>query len=128
MSDDEAGTPWLVLVYQFPQVPGSLRVKIWRRLQRIGAVAIKNSMYVLPLNEQSQEDFQWLLTELTGGGAEGAILESRLVGGMTDQQVRALFDAARDADYAELVEEIRASVAALPVDGGLDQVVGLASE
>lgn len=111
MGDNETELRWLVLVYQFPQVPGSLRVKIWRRLQGIGAVAIKNSMYALPLNEQAREDFQWLLTELTSAGAEGAILESRFVDGLGDDQVRGLFNSARDDDYKVLVEEVRAFIA-----------------
>jgi hypothetical protein len=108
-TDERAETRWLVLVYQFPKGPGSQRVKLWRRLQNIGAIAIKHSVYVLPLNEQSQEDFHWLLAELAAAGADGAILESRFVDGMTDQQVRSLFDAARQTDYADLLEEINSN-------------------
>jgi len=104
----DEGMQWLVLLYQFPKGPGSLRVKIWRRLQSIGAVAIKNSTYVLPLSDQSREDFQWLLHELTAGGAEGAILEARLIDGMSDPQVKELFVAARDQEYVELVQELQA--------------------
>jgi len=116
MSKDAAGTPWLVLLYQFPKGPGSPRVKVWRRLQSIGAVAIKNSAYVLPLNDQSQEDFAWLLAELKGNGADGVILESRVVDGMSDQQVRDLFNATRDTDYNELIAEIETVLATLPAD------------
>ncbi|MDX1405703.1 MAG: chromate resistance protein [Woeseiaceae bacterium] len=116
MSDDGADTQWLVLAYQFPKGPGSARVKVWRRLQSIGALAIKNSVYVLPLNDQSREDFAWLLTELKSGGADGVILESRFVDGMRDQQVRELFNAARDKDYAELGDEIEQALAGLPAE------------
>lgn len=105
--EPDARASWLVLVHQFPKEPASLRVKIWRRLQGIGAVAVKNSMYVLPQNEQTQEDFEWLLRELVAGGADGAIMEARFIDGMDDQQVRALFDAARDADYDALADEVR---------------------
>jgi len=35
-------------------------VKIWRRLQRLGAVGIKNSVYVLPAGEQAHEDLNWV--------------------------------------------------------------------
>ena len=35
---------WLLLIHQIPPKPDYLRVKIWRRLQRVGAVAIKNSV------------------------------------------------------------------------------------
>ena len=116
MSETEACTQWLVLVYQFPKGPGSQRVKVWRRLQAVGAVAIKNSVYVLPFNDQSQEDFAWLLTELKDGGGDGVILESRFVDGMSDQQVRDLFNAARDNDYKAIAEEIEQVLAELPAE------------
>jgi len=114
MQTDETAARWLVLLYQFPKGPDSRRVKVWRRLQAIGAVAIKNSVYVLPLNEQSREDFQWLLTELAASGAEAAILESRFVDGMGDRHIRDLFNAARAADYRALEEDIDAGIDALP--------------
>lgn len=110
----ESGTQWLVLFYQFPKGPDARRVKVWRRLQRVGAVAVKNSVYVLPQTDQSQEDLRWLLAELKSQGADGAILESRFVDGMTDQDVKDLFNAARAADYRQLREEIDAVVSALP--------------
>ena len=105
---------WLVLLYQFPKGPDTRRVRMWRRLQRIGAVAIKNSVYVLPNNEQTQEDFQWLLADLSSNGADAAILESRFLDGMNDHDVRELFDAVRRADYEELRDEIETAIAALP--------------
>jgi len=120
MSEDETAANWLVLVYQFPKGPGSPRVKVWRRLQSIGAVAIKNAVYVLPLNDQSQEDFAWLLNELKSSGADGAILESRVVDGMSDQQVRELFNSSRDSDYEELIAEIEEVLAVLAREDGLD--------
>jgi hypothetical protein len=114
MNENAAGSQWLVLVYQFPKGPDSRRVKIWRRLQAIGAVAIKNSVYVLPFNDRSREDFAWLLAELQDGGADGVILESRFIDGMTDQQARDLFNTARNYEYQALVDEIEDVLAALP--------------
>jgi len=121
MSDHETASQWLILVYQFPKGPDSRRVKVWRRLQSIGAVSIKNSVYVLPCNEQSREDFAWLLAELKSSGAGGVILESQFVDGMSDHQVRDLFSAARDDDYAVLAGEIEELLAALPADGDDDE-------
>jgi hypothetical protein len=111
MSGTERQTPvvdrWILLIHQFPAKPAYLRVKIWRRLQALGAVAVKNSVYVLPANAETQEDFAWLLREITEGGGEAMICEARLIDGLTDQEVRALFDAARDADYEALAKEAR---------------------
>jgi len=69
---------------------------------------------VLPLNEQAQEDMQWLLTELRSSGAEAALLESRFIDGMSDRDVEELFRAARDTDYRELLDELEAAAAEMP--------------
>lgn len=99
---------WLLLVHQLPPKPAYFRVKIWRRLQGLGAVAVKSSVYALPASEQAQEDFQWLLKEINEGGGEAVICEARLIDGLSDAEVRGLFDQARDADYQALAAEARA--------------------
>src|SRR4029453_13077151 len=96
---------WLLLIHQLPAKPAYLRVKIWRRLQDLGAVAVKNAVHALPMNEETQEDFEWLLREIREGGGEAFLCEARLIDGLSDEEVRALFDLARDADYAELAKE-----------------------
>jgi hypothetical protein len=98
---------WLLLIPQLPPEPAYLRVKVWRRLQRLGAISVKSSVYVLPTSEQTLEDFQWLLREIEQGGGEGLICEANLIDGLTDQEVKGLFDAARDADYDEIAGQLR---------------------
>jgi hypothetical protein len=98
---------WLLLIHQFPAKPAYQRVKVWRRLQGLGAVAIKNAVYALPANEQTQEDFEWLLKEIRDGGGEGLICEARLIDGLSDDEVGRMFNAAREADYDALAKEAR---------------------
>jgi hypothetical protein len=98
---------WLFLIHQLPAQPAYLRVKVWRRLQALGAVAVKNSVYALPEGERAREDFQWLLREITAGGGEAFVCEARLVSGLTNRQVRALFDGARDTDYEDIAKQAR---------------------
>jgi hypothetical protein len=99
---------WLLLIHQLPAKPAYLRVKIWRRLQGIGAVAVKNAVHALPMGEGTQEDFEWLLREIIEGRGEAFLCETRLIDGLTDEDVRKLFDQARDADYANIAKEVRA--------------------
>jgi hypothetical protein len=108
---------WLLLIHQIPPKPAYLRVKIGRHLQRIGAAAIKNSVYALPRNDETQEDFQWVLREVVKGGGDASILEARFIDGLSDEQVLALFQSAREADYRDLAEEARQVAAALPKRG-----------
>src|SRR5882762_5868610 len=99
---------WLLLIHQIPAKPAYHRVKIWRRLQVMGAVAVKNAVHALPMSEGTQEDFEWLMREIVEGGGEAFLCETRLIDGLTDEEVRKLFDEARDADYAEITKEARA--------------------
>ncbi|HVO01748.1 MAG TPA: chromate resistance protein ChrB domain-containing protein [Candidatus Cybelea sp.] len=109
--DPETGQRWLLLIHQLPTKPAYFRVKVWRRLQGIGAVAVKSTVYALPANAETQEDFEWLLKEITEGGGEAMVCEARLIDGLADPQVRALFDAARDDDYDEITKEVRSLLA-----------------
>jgi hypothetical protein len=107
---------WLLLIHQLPAKPAYARVKIWRRLQGLGAVAIKNAVHALPASERSQEDFEWLLKEIVEAGGEAMLCEARLIDGLSDSDVQAFFNAARDQDYAEIAEEARVLLAALAQD------------
>ncbi len=107
---------WLLLIHQI--------VKIWRRLQRVGAVAIKNSVYVMPRSDQSLEDFQWTVREITEGGGDAWICEAAFVEGISNDQVEALFRAARDADYAAISEEAKEFARKFPVGKGLNERAG----
>ena len=74
-------------MHQLPPKPVGLRVKVWRRLQQQGAIAIKNSVYALPLSDAAREDFQWLAREITENGGEATVCAAQLVEGLTDAQV-----------------------------------------
>src|SRR4051794_32753996 len=87
---------WLLLIHQLPPQPAYLRVKVGRRLQGLGAVALKNSVYALPASTDTREDFEWVLREITAGGGDGSVIEARLLDGLTDEAVKALFVAARE--------------------------------
>jgi hypothetical protein len=108
MPQASTGEPrWLLLIHQIPPKPNYLRVKIGRRLQKLGSVAIKNSVYALPSSDQAREDLNWVLREIVEGGGDGSIVEARFVEGLSEEQVREMFRAARDADYDEIGKETR---------------------
>jgi len=107
----------MLLIHQIPPRPAYLRVKVGRHLQRIGAVAIKNSVYALPRDDETQEDFQWVLREVVKGGGDASIVEARFIDGLSDEQVIAMFQSAREDDYRELAEQGREVAASLPKRG-----------
>ncbi len=116
---DKAGRNpgWFLLIHQVPPKPDYFRVKIWRRLQKLGAVAIKNSVYALPSSEQAQEDLNWVLREIVEGGGDASLVEARLVEGLNDEQVKEMFRDARGADYLATANDARALAKRLPRKG-----------
>ncbi len=109
-----ASTPWYVLIHHLPPKPTYLRVRIRRLLDRIGAVAVKNTVYVLPKSDDAQEHFQWILREVTQAKGEATVFEARFVEGLRDAEVRHLFKDARDVDYRQLIQMTRKSLSGLP--------------
>ena len=105
---------WLLLVHQIPPKPDYFRVKVRRRLQRIGAVALKSSVYVLPSREETLEDFRWLLREIVADGGEASLCVAEFIEGVTRGALEAMFAAERDAEY----REISAGAEALGGDNG----------
>jgi len=111
---------WLLLIHQIPPKPGYFRAKVGRRLQRLGAVALKNSVYVLPLGEQTQEDLQWVAREIVSEGGDATLCSATFVEGLRDEQIEALFNTARDADYVQVAEEARQLAGDVPSRPVLD--------
>ncbi|MCU1283096.1 MAG: ChrB protein [bacterium] len=116
---ERAEPRWLLLLHQIPRQPDYLRVKVWRRLQRLGAVSIKNAVYALPRSEERNEDLQWVIREIVAGGGEATLVEANLVQGLRDDEVELLFNKARDEDYEALVEQIRKTAKLVPKRGKL---------
>lgn len=98
-------TVWLVLTFRLPHKPSAPRVRVWRQLQNIGAVALKESVYVLPENKETIEDFQWLEKEITSGKGEAVVFTGTILFGMTEREVIQVFNEARDKDYVSLIEK-----------------------
>ena len=89
---------WLMLMHQLPPQPDYFRVKVWRRLKAIGAVPIKNSVYVLPNTAESREDFEWLLREIAAGGGDATLCETNFLAGITNEEVKTMIAEASRTD------------------------------
>jgi hypothetical protein len=106
---------WLLFVHLLPPKPTNLRVRTWRKLQKLGAIAIKSSVYVLPFDEKTAEDFDWLKQEIESLGGEASVFRAGSVEGATDDEIVAAFNRDRNEAYANLTAELEA------VTGGLKE-------
>jgi hypothetical protein len=97
---------WLLLVHQLPPKPTNLRVRTWRRLQQLGAIAVKQAVYVLPDSPSAREDFEWLKTEIEGAGGEASVFSATGVDTWSDDALVEEFRRSRQGSYAELASEV----------------------
>ena len=104
---------WILLIHQLPPKPTNLRVRIWRKLQKLGTISIKNSVYVLPFSDKTHEDFQWLRQEIESAGGEATVFRAGAVEGATDEEIIATFRKERDDEYARLTGELKGLAGAI---------------
>ena len=104
--ENRAPRRWLLLVHQLPSTPSNLRVRTWRRLRQLGAVAVKQAAYVLPDSPQAREDFEWLKGEIEAAGGEATVFAADSVDGRSDDEIIEAFRRSGEESYRKLGQEI----------------------
>ena len=97
---------WLLLAHQLPTRQSNARVKTWRRLQQLGAVPARNSVYVLPNTDQSREDFEWLRSEIVALGGEATVFTADAISGSGTEDIVKTFQESRTQDYHALRKQV----------------------
>jgi len=103
----QSAPPWLLLVFSLAKKGASLRVTVWRKLQRYGALPLGNSGYFLPNTEENRERFEWLATAVRTEGGEASVLEVQSIDNCSFAQMKQRFSDARAGDYRELLKDLR---------------------
>ena len=85
---------WLFLLPQLPATPAYLRVKLQRRIQKVGAVQVKSGVYALPFSDEATQASEWLRAELVQDKGDLIVLGAVLCAGITDEQLAARFEPA----------------------------------
>jgi hypothetical protein len=103
---ETASRRWLVYVHQLPAHPSNLRVSTWRRLQQLGAISLKQAVYVLPDTPSTREDFEWLKTEVTGIGGQASVFASANLDVYSEDALVEEFRRSRQEAYIALAADI----------------------
>jgi hypothetical protein len=106
MTDERAGDGWLLFIMQLPTRPAAPRIKVWRRLQQIGSIALRGSVYVLPHTAQAREDFEWLAGEVKTAGGQVSILAAHALTEEEHASIVKAFQDARSEDYRSLAAAV----------------------
>jgi len=94
---------WLLLLHQIPPSPPYFRAKVLRQLNQLGALAIKNSAYVLPENDENREDLEWLRSQIAEDGGEAWLFRTGAPIGMPREAIESAFRNLRESDYKQLL-------------------------
>jgi hypothetical protein len=94
---------WVLLVYKVPPQPSARRVYVWRKLKRLGAVLLHDSVWVLPANDRTREHFQWLASEIVEMEGEAFVWETRLTLVGQDEILIKQFTNLVEVEYSELL-------------------------
>src|SRR5256885_16701043 len=102
-----ADAHWLLLIHQLPAKPAYARVKVWRRLQALGAATVKGAVYALPANAETREDFARLAKEIVESGGAAIACGPALLDGLSPGGVPALIEPPGDAGYHRIAHQAR---------------------
>src|SRR5436190_611175 len=107
VSAQAAVPPWLLLTFSLPRRGASLRVSVWRKLQRYGSLPLGNSGYLLPNDPANREKFEWLATTIRGSDGEASVLDVQSIDNYSGPQLQKRFTNARSTDYRQLLKHLR---------------------
>jgi hypothetical protein len=99
-------TTWLLLAYQIPPEPSARRVSVWRKLKRLGAILLHDSLWVLPATAQTREQFQWLAAEIIEFGGEATFWEGELLVGGEQANLVNRFREQVEVVYQEILSKL----------------------
>src|SRR5262244_1344817 len=102
-----SGMRWLTLLTSLPPTPTRHRVGVWRKLQRMGAIRLRGSAWILPETPEATELFQWLVQEIQSFRGEATLLRVDRVETMSDEAIADLFHRARGAEYQAVMHGCR---------------------
>ena len=102
-------TAWLLLHYKLPNKPSALRVYIWRKLKRLGAVLLHDAVWVLPDLPRTAEQIQWLAAEIEEMGGNAFYWRASSLLQAQEESVLHQFEEQVDAVYSKLLKRLEKS-------------------
>ncbi|MBA2457644.1 MAG: chromate resistance protein [Gemmatimonadales bacterium] len=95
---------WCMLSYRLPREPSRLRLAVWRRLKRVGAVVLHDAVWLLPADSATREAFEWLAQEIEQQGGTAFTWEAQSLDGPQDRAIVHRFRAEADLRYTAIAE------------------------
>ena len=99
---------WLLLSYHLPREPSRPRLAVWRRLRRMGAVLLHESIWTLPVNPKTREAIEWLAEEIEEDGGTALLWEAECLAPKEERLIVARFRSEAQARYRAIADSAAA--------------------
>jgi len=99
-------TNWLLLHYKLPNKPSALRVYIWRKLKRSGALLLHEAVWVLPDLPRTAEQIQWLAAEIEEMGGNAFYWRANSIMSAQEESIVHQFQEQVDIVYSRLLKRL----------------------
>ncbi len=100
---------WLLLHYKLPNKPSALRVHVWRKLKRLGAILLHDAIWVLPDLPRTAEQIQWLAVEIEEMGGNAIYWQANSLLTVQDESLVQQFQDEVEAVYSDLLKRLERS-------------------
>lgn len=97
---------WLLLDYKLPAQPSALRVYVWRKLKRLGAILLNDAVWVLPDTPRTAEHFQWLVAEIQEMKGDANVWRANLVLGLPEETLIEQFKKQVEGECKALLKKL----------------------
>ena len=97
---------WILLHYKLPNKPSALRVYVWRKLKRLGAILLHDVIWVLPDQPRTAEQIQWLAAEIQEMKGDVLSWRATTILGQDDESIALQFKEQIDTVYANLLKKL----------------------
>ena len=103
---------WVLLAYRMPREPSTARVTVWRKLRRLGVVALVDGLVALPADARTKEQLEWIAEEVLDGGGEATVWVGRPGSTADERRLASRMAAAVAEEYCAVLAEAAQAVPA----------------
>lgn len=98
---------WLVLNYNLPTEPSRPRVAVWRKLKKLGAVNIQQSMWIMIYNDENYGILKDLSQDIETDNGTSFLMECVFYDEKHEDRIVLIYNEMRNEEYKEFISECK---------------------
>lgn len=99
---------WLLFVYKVPTDSSTARVTVWRKVKKLGALYLQQTVCIVPYTEKFIRDIEKLKEEIIAFGGYFKSFEANTTEDQMEKDIIAEFNKQRKVEYMEIKEQCEA--------------------